>query len=187
MEKGQEVLKDAKERMKVSLGKVAEELSHIRAGRASVGLVDHILVEAYGSRMPLRNIANITTPDATTILIAPYDKTVIKHMEKALSTQEAGLNPNSDGSVIRINIPPLTEERRKEIIKVVSKVAEEGRVALRNIRRDCIDSLKKLEKNKALGEDEFHHFADEVTKALDSAVEELDSAFKKKETEILEG
>jgi len=187
MEKGQEVLKDAKERMKVSLGKVAEELSHIRAGRASVGLVDHIPVEAYDSRMPLRNIANITTPDATTILIAPYDKTALKNIEKALSSQEVGLNPNSDGSVIRINIPPLTEERRKEIIKVASKVAEDGRVALRNIRRDAIDALKKLEKNKDLGEDEFHHFADEVTSVLDEMVEELDKAFKKKEAEILEG
>jgi ribosome recycling factor len=184
---GAEVLKDAKERMGITVRKIAEELSHIRAGRASVGLVDHVMVEAYEDRMPLRNIANITTPDATTILIVPYDKSVIKSIEKTLSGQELGLNPVSDGNVVRISIPPLTEDRRKEILKVVSKVVEDGKVALRNIRRDANDALKKIEKAKEMGEDEIRHLSSDVDKLLDGKSAELDDYLWKKEKEILEG
>ncbi len=152
-----------------------------------MGLVDHVIVEVYEDRMPLRNIANITTPDATTILIMPYDKNTAKSIEKCLSSQELGLNPLSDGTVIRINIPPLTEDRRKEILKVASKVAEEGRVALRNVRRDANEALRKLEKSKELGKDEYHYFADEVDKILERVVAELDGVLKKKEKDIMEG
>jgi len=186
MEKGQEILNDAKERMSVTVRRFTEELSHIRAGRASVGLVDHVTVEVYEDRMPLRNLANITTPDATTILIVPYDKGTVKNIEKALSSQELGLNPSSDGNVVRINIPALTEDRRRDVLKVVQKVAEEGRVALRNIRRDANDSLKKLEKAKDLGKDEYHYFVDEVGKVLDEKVSELEELLSSKEKEIME-
>jgi len=186
MEKGQEILDDAKERMGVTVRRFVEELSHIRAGRASVGLVDHVLIEVYEDRMPLRNIANITTPDAATILIVPYDKGTVKNIEKALSSQELGLNPASDGNVVRINIPALTEERRRDVLKVVQKVAEEGRVALRNIRRDANDSLKKLEKDKELGKDEYHYFMDEVSKVLDEKIGELEELMGSKEKEIME-
>jgi ribosome recycling factor len=187
MEKGQAILSDAKERMGITVRKIAEELSHIRAGRASVGLVDHVMVDAYEDRMPMRNIANITTPDATTILIVPYDKSVIKSIEKTLSGQDLGLNPVSDGSVIRISIPPLTEDRRKEILKVVSKVVEDGKVALRNIRRDANEALKKAEKAKEMGEDESRHLSGDVDKALEAKATEIDGYFRKKEKEILEG
>lgn len=187
METGHETLNAAKEKMNITVRKIAEELSHIRAGRASVGLVDHVMVEAYEDRMPLRSIANITTPDASTILIVPYDKSVIKSIEKTLSGQELGLNPISDGNVIRINIPPLTEERRKDIMKVVNKVVEGGKVALRNIRRDCNDALKKLEKNKQIGEDDLRHLIGEVDKAIDAKIRELEVFLSKKEKEVLEG
>jgi len=187
MEKGHEILKETGEKMAASVRRFAEELSHLRAGRASVALVDHVIVEAYEDRMPLRNIANITTPDATTILILPYDKSVLKSIEKALSSQEMGLNPVSDGNVVRINIPPLTEERRKEVLKVANKVAEDGRVALRNLRREAIEALRKLQRGKELGEDEYHYFAEEIDKVLEKRVEELEEMRAKKEREILEG
>lgn len=187
METGRDVINGAKDKMAITVRKIAEELSHIRAGRASVGLVDHVLVEAYEDRMPLRNIANITTPDASTILIVPYDKSAIKSIEKTLSGQELGLNPVSDGNVIRISIPPLTEERRKEIFKVVNKVVEEGKIALRNIRRECNESLKKLEKNKGMGEDELHRASAEVDKMVEGKIGEIEDILYKKEKEILEG
>ncbi len=187
METGREALNSAKDKMTITVRKIAEELSHIRAGRASVGLVDHVMVDAYEDRMPLRNIANITTPDASTILIVPYDKSSIKSIEKTLSGQELGLNPVSDGNVVRISIPPLTEERRKEILKVVNKVVEDGKVALRNIRRECNESLKKLEKNKEMGEDDLRHLSGDVDKLLDGKMKEIEDFFNKKEKEILEG
>lgn len=187
METGRDVINGAKDKMTITVRKIAEELSHIRAGRASVGLVDHVMVEAYEDRMPLRNIANITTPDASTILIVPYDKSSIKSIEKTLSGQELGLNPVSDGNVIRISIPPLTEERRKEILKVVNKVVEDGKIALRNIRRECNESLKKLEKNKGMGEDELHRTSAEVDKLVEGKIGEIEDILYKKEKEILEG
>ena len=187
MEKGKQAIDRIREQMEVSVKRFRENLTHIRAGRASVGLVDHILIEAYDDRMPLRQIANITTPDATTILITPYDRGTIKSIEKGLSASELGLSPLSDGNVIRISIPPLTEERRKEIMKVAAKAGEEGRVALRNLRRDCKEELKQLENAKELGEDEYHHFVGELDKVLERCAEKVDEILAQKEREIMEG
>ena len=173
------------ERM-IDAGRVRVNGQPPRIGDSVDPEVDHVTVDVYEDRMPLRNLANITTPDATTILIVPYDKGTVKNIEKALSSQELGLNPSSDGNVVRINIPALTEDRRRDVLKVVQKVAEEGRVALRNIRRDANDSLKKLEKAKDLGKDEYHYFVDEVGKVLDEKVSELEELLSSKEKEIME-
>lgn len=187
MEKGQEVLERIRKQMEASLVHFRENLMHLRAGRASVGLVDHIQIEAYEDRMPLRQIANITTPDASTILITPYDRGTIKNIEKGLSASDLGLSSISDGNVIRINIPPLTEERRKEILKVAAKTAEEGRVALRGLRREAKDELKKLEAAREFGEDEYHYFVAELDKALEEFTERVSQILAEKEREIMEG
>ena len=187
MEKGKEVIERSSKEMEASLARFRENLSHLRAGRASVGLVNHIPIDAYEDRMPLRQIANITTPDAATILITPYDRGTVKSIEKGIAAADIGLTPISDGHVLRINIPPLTEDRRKEILKVASKVGEEGRVMLRNLRRDAKDELKKLESAKELGEDEYHYFVDELDKVLNDYMGRVDKLLAEKEHEILEG
>lgn len=181
-----ELLTDAEHRMGQSLDAVKRELSHLRAGRASSALVEHIRVEAYGSEMPLNQLATITTPDATTILISPYDKSQANAIEKAINLSDLGLMPQSDGSLIRLNVPPLTEERRQELLKVVKKYGEDGRVALRNIRRDTNDQVKKLEKNKELSEDEMHHNLEQVDKILEKKLADLEQHLSAKEREILE-
>jgi len=187
VEKANLILAEAEEKMDVSLARIEEELAKIRAGRASVALVDHIIIEAYDDKMPLRQLANITTPDANTIKITPYDKNIIKNIEKGIASSELGLNPINDGNVIRINIPPLTEERRREVLKVASKVAEDGRVALRNIRREAKDALRKLESGKEIGKDEYHFLLDELEKLLQKRMEKVDELYKKKDEEILLG
>ena len=181
-----EILADAEHRMIQSLDAVKRELSHLRAGRASSGLVEHIKAEAYGSEMPLNQLATITTPDAATILISPYDKSIVSVIEKAINLSDLGLMPQSDGSLIRLNVPPLTEERRQELIKVVKKFGEDGRVALRNIRRDTNDQVKKLEKSKELSEDEMHHYLEQVDKILEKKLADLESQLEAKEREITE-
>jgi ribosome recycling factor len=182
----EEVLTDAEHRMTQSLDAVKRELSHLRAGRASAGLVEHIKAEAYGTEMPVNQLATITTPDATTILISPYDKSITGAIEKAINLSDLGLMPQSDGSLIRLNVPPLTEERRQELIKVVKKYGEEGRVALRNVRRDANDQVKKLEKSKDLSEDEMHHYLEQVDKILEKKLADLESNLEAKEKEITE-
>jgi len=181
-----ELLTDAEHRMGQSLDAVKRELSHLRAGRASSALVEHIKVEAYGSEMPLNQLATITTPDAATILISPYDKSQANAIEKAINLSDLGLMPQSDGSLIRLNVPPLTEERRQELLKVVKKYGEDGRVALRNIRRDTNDQVKKLEKGKELSEDEMHHYLEQVDKILEKKLADLEQHLDAKEREILE-
>jgi ribosome recycling factor len=172
--------------MSQSLDAVKRELSHLRAGRASTGLVEHIKVEAYGSEMPLNQLATITTPDATTILISPYDKSMVNAIDKAINLSDLGLMPQSDGSLVRLNVPPLTEERRQELLKVVRKYGEDGRVALRNIRRDTNDQVKKLEKSKELSEDEMHHYLEQVDKILEKKLADLDQHLEAKEREIVD-
>jgi ribosome recycling factor len=140
------ILEDAEHRMELSLTALQRELGHLRAGRATPALVDHIKVEAYGAEMPLNQLATITTPDATTILISPYDKSITGAIEKAINLSDLGLMPQSDGSLIRLNVPPLTEERRGELLRLVKKHGEEGRVALRNVRRDANEQIKRLQK-----------------------------------------
>jgi len=172
--------------MSQSLDAVKRDLSHLRAGRASTGLVEHIKVEAYGSEMPLNQLATITTPDATTILISPYDKSMVNAIDKAINLSDLGLMPQSDGSLVRLNVPPLTEERRQELLKVVRKYGEDGRVALRNIRRDTNDQVKKLEKSKELSEDEMHHYLEQVDKILEKKLADLDQHLEAKEREIVD-
>lgn len=180
----EELLVDAEHRMSLSIEALSRELMHLRAGRANAGLVDHIKVEAYGDQMPLNQLATISAPDATTILISPFDKSQVSAVEKAINTSDLGLMPQSDGSLIRITVPPLTEDRRKELVKAVHKHGEETRVALRNVRRDANDHLKKLEKAKEMSEDQFHDHLAEVDKLLETKLDELDKLITSKEKDI---
>jgi ribosome recycling factor len=179
-----EMLAGAQHRMEQGLEALKRELAHLRAGRASTGLVEHIKVHAYGSEMPLNQVAAISAPEATTLLISPYDKSLASAVEKAINMSDLGLMPQSDGSLIRINVPPLTEDRRNELLKVVSKFAEEGRVALRNVRRDINDQIKKLHKSKEISEDEMHVHLEKVDKVLDEKLGELDKLAASKQKEI---
>jgi len=181
-----EILALAGERMKHSLEAFSRELVHLRAGRATSGLVDHIRVDAYGTQVPLGQMATISTPDAQTILISPFDKSQTHAVEKAINLSSLSLMANVDGSLIRIRVPPLTEERRRELAKAVSKLGEDARVALRNIRRDSNEQIKKLEKGKDVSEDEMHHYLEQVDKLLERQLAEVDQHVAAKQKEITE-
>jgi len=157
----------------------------IRTGRANASLPDRISIDYYGSPTPLKSMANISTPDPSTLMIQPYDAGTLSQIEKEISLSDVGLVPNNDGSVIRLNIPPLTTERRKEFVKQASKYAEEGRVAIRNIRRDGMDFAKKQEKNGALSKDEALDLQDEVEKLTKQYIQNIDKALDDKEKEII--
>ncbi|ABA20253.1 ribosome recycling factor [Trichormus variabilis ATCC 29413] len=156
----------------------------IRTGRANASLLDKVLVDYYGSPTPLKSLANISTPDATTIQIQPYDKTSLNIIEKAISLSDVGLTPSNDGSAIRLNIPPLTSDRRKELVKLAAKYAEEGRVAIRNIRRDAIDSIRKQEKNAEVSEDEAKDQQDKLQKLTNKYTARIDELLAEKEKDI---
>jgi len=156
----------------------------VRTGRANASLLDRITVEYYGAEMNLKTIANISSPDATTLMIQPFDRSAMRAIEKAISESDIGLTPNNDGSSIRLNIPPLTTDRRKELVKMVSKLAEEGKVAIRNVRRDAIDSLRKLEKSKEMSEDDSKSQQEQVDKLTDKFVKNIDKVTAEKEKEI---
>jgi ribosome recycling factor len=177
---------DAKERMTKAVQAYTRELASIRAGRASASLLDKIVVEYYGVPTPINQLASISTPEARLLMIQPYDKSIVSDVEKAIMKSDLGLNPTSDGSVIRIAIPALTEERRKELVKLVKKESEEAKVAIRNIRRDANDDLKKLEKNGELTEDDLRGYTDDVQKLTDEFIAKIDQITKEKEKEILE-
>ena len=181
-----EITTEADHRMDGSLRAVEREFGHLRAGRASSSLVDYIKAEAYGEEMPLNQLATISTPDATTIQITPYDKGNLGPIDKAIRLSELGLTPANDGTNIRISMPPLTEDRRKDLIKLVHKHGEEGRVAIRNVRRDANDHIKKLEKDKEISQDEMHHALEQVDKLVERHMAELEELIKSKEQEILE-
>lgn len=156
----------------------------IRTGRANASLLDKVLVDYYGSPTPLKSLANISTPDASTILIQPYDKKSLNIVEKAISLSDVGLTPSNDGSVIRLNIPPLTSDRRKELVKLATKYAEEGRVGIRNIRRDALDSIRKQEKNAAIPEDEARDQQDKLQKLTNKYIARIDELLVEKEKDI---
>lgn len=156
----------------------------IRTGRANASLLDKITVDYYGSPTPLKSLANITTPDSTTILIQPYDRNTLNLIEKAISMSDVGLTPNNDGSLIRLNIPPLTSDRRKELVKIAAKYAEEGRVAIRNIRRDALDTIRKLEKNAEISEDEARDQQDKLQKLTNKYTTRIDELLTEKEKDI---
>ncbi len=156
----------------------------IRTGRANASLLDKVLVDYYGSPTPLKSLANISTPDASTILIQPYDRTGLNLVEKAISLSDVGLTPSNDGSVIRLNIPPLTSDRRKELVKITAKYAEEGRVGIRNIRRDALDVIRKEEKNAEISEDESRDLQDKLQKLTNKYTARIDELLAEKEKDI---
>ncbi|MBA4547415.1 ribosome recycling factor [Thermoactinomyces intermedius] len=181
-----EVKKQAQEKMEKALQVLKKDLISIRAGRANPSLLDKVVVEYYGSEMPVNQVANISTPDPRTLLIQPWDKSVLPEIERGILKSELGLNPNNDGSVIRITIPALTEERRNELVKLVRKTGEDAKVAIRNIRRDANDTLKKMEKNGEIPEDTLRRGQDEVQKLTDQYIKKVDDVVADKEKEILE-
>jgi ribosome recycling factor len=156
----------------------------IRTGRANASLLDKITVDYYGSPTSLKSLANISTPDSTTILIQPYDRNTLNLIEKAISMSDVGLTPSNDGSLIRLNIPPLTSDRRKELVKIAAKYAEEGRVAIRNIRRDALDTIRKLEKSAEVSEDESRDQQDKLQKLTNKYTARIDELLAEKEKDI---
>ncbi len=181
-----EILKYAKETMTKTIENLHRELAAIRTGKANASLLDTIKVMYYGQTVPLKQVATIAVPEARLITVQPWEKTLVPEIEKAIQGSELGLNPQSDGTLIRLPIPPLTEERRKQLAKVVRKYAEECRVAVRNIRRDANDKFKKKEKDHAISEDEMHTKQDEVQKTTDKFVAQIDEIVSAKEKEIME-
>lgn len=181
-----DILNETKQKMKAALSVYEQDLQGIRSGRASTALVDRLTVDYYGQETEMRQLATISTPEAMQILIRPYDKTAIKSIEKAIQQSDIGINPNVDGEVIRLNMPPLTRERRQELVKFLHKRMEEGRITIRNIRRNANDDLKEFEKEKMISEDEMNRGQDDVQKLTDKYIEEIDEVGKRKEKEILE-
>jgi ribosome recycling factor len=181
-----QVISAAKDRMTKAIQSYTRELASIRAGRASASLLDRITVDYYGAPTPVNQVAGISTPEARLLVIQPYDKSILGDIEKAILKSDLGLNPSNDGMIIRIAIPQLTEERRKELVKVVKKESEEAKVAIRNIRRDANDDLKKLEKNGEITEDELRGYSTDIQKLTDDNINRVDQITKDKEKEILE-
>jgi ribosome recycling factor len=186
MELIDELLKDAGERMTKSVDATRTEFSSVRTGRASPHLLDRIMVDYYGASTALRQLANISASEARLLTITPYDKNSIKAIEKAIMESDVGLTPNNDGNVIRLTIPELTEERRRELVKVVKHIAEEGRVAVRNVRRDVMHDLRELKSEGEVGSDEEHRAESELQKLTDARIGEIDNFLAGKEEEILE-
>lgn len=181
-----DVLKDAEERMKSALAVLDEDLAGMRTGRASTGLVERLTVEYYGTPTPLFQLATITIPEPQLIAIRPFDKGSLKIIEKAILASELGLTPNNDGTIIRLNIPPLTQERRMELQKLVNRRVEEARVAVRNVRRSAIDDLREFEKEKMISEDEGKRGQEDVQKLTDKYIHQIEEAGKRKDAEIME-
>jgi ribosome recycling factor len=181
-----ELLKDAGERMHKSVEACRHELATVRTGRASPHLLDRVAVDYYGTETQLRQLANVAATDARLLTLTPYDKSAIKSIEKAIMESDLGLTPSNDGNVIRLQIPELNEERRRELVKVVHGVAEEGRIAVRNIRRDVMHDLRELKKEGEAGADDEHRAEVELQKLTDDAIREIDGLLKGKEEEILE-
>ncbi len=182
----EELLADARERMTKSVESTRHEFGSVRTGRATPALLDRIVVDYYGAQTPLRQLATISAPEARLLSIQPYDKSSIKAIEKSILESDVGLTPNNDGNLIRLSIPELTEERRKQLVKVVRGIAEEGRVAIRNIRRDVMHDLRELRDAGEAGADDEHRAEGELQRLTDEKVHELDGLLKHKEEEILE-
>nr|WP_050181420.1 ribosome recycling factor [Domibacillus robiginosus] len=182
----QEVMNQSKEKMDKAIAAFNRELASIRAGRASANVLDRITIDYYGAPTPINQLASINIPEARLLVITPYDKSSMSDIEKALLKSDLGLTPSNDGSVIRLNFPALTEERRKELAKQVKKEAEDAKVAIRNIRRDANDELKKGEKNGDLTEDDLRGYTEDVQKQTDNYIRRVDEIAKEKEQEIME-
>ena len=181
-----DVLRETEGKMKKSVEALRQHLTTIRTGRASPALVEHMQVEAYGSHMPLTQLAGITTPDARMIVIQPYDKSMLKVIEKAIQNSELGINPSNDGNIIRLALPQLTEERRRELTKQVKARVEEGKVAVRNLRREALDDLKQLEHEKMISETEHRRGQEKLQEQTDKYIRDLDQVGAAKEAEVME-
>jgi ribosome recycling factor len=188
MEEGivKELLDDAAERMKKSVEATSGEFSTVRTGRASPHLLDRVVVDYYGAQTPLKQLANISTPEARLLSVTPYDKSSIKSIEKAILESDVGLTPSNDGQIIRLVIPELTEERRREFVKVLHRLAEEGRIGVRNVRRDTMHDLRELKNEGELGADDERRAEAELQKLTDARIAEIDAALAQKEKDILE-
>ena len=182
----EELLQDARERMDKSVEAIRAEMASVRTGRASPALLDRISVDYYGAQTPLKQLATISAPEPRLLSVQPYDRSSIKSIEKAILESDIGLTPNNDGQLIRLAIPELTEERRRQLVKVVHGICEEGRVAVRNIRRDVMHDLRELKSEGEVGSDDEHRAEVELQKLTDEKVAELDALMKNKEAEILE-
>jgi len=177
-------LADTESHMQKAIESTQRAFNTIRTGRANASLLDRVMVEYYGSPTQLKSLANINTPDASTIIIQPYDKTSLNQIEKAISLSDIGLTPSNDGQLIRLNIPPLTSDRRKEFVKMAAKFAEEGKVSIRNIRRDAVDFVRKQEKNGEVSEDEALDLQDKIQKLTDKYTAKIDDVLAEKEKDI---
>ena len=173
------------DKMRKSIDSVAADFASVRAGRANASELDRIMVDNYGSPTPIQQIAAISSPDARTLLISPWDKTAVKSIEKAIQNSDLGINPQNDGASIRLNFPQLTEERRKELVKQIRKYAEAGKVAIRNIRRDAMEAFKKKEKSSEITEDDLKQAEKDLQKLTDDSCKKLDDLLAKKEKELM--
>ncbi|WP_148629579.1 ribosome recycling factor [Bacillus sp. E214] len=181
-----QVIDNTKEKMNKGIQAFSRELASIRAGRASASLLDRLTVSYYGAPTPVNQLGSISVPEARMLVITPYDKTILGDIEKAILKSDLGLNPVNDGNIIRLSVPALTEERRRDLVKQVKKEAEEAKVAIRNVRRDGNDDLKKLEKNGEITEDALRGYSDDVQKMTDDHIAKIDALAKDKEKEIME-
>lgn len=181
-----DIKKDTIERMEKTLEMLANDFGGLRAGRAHASLLDNVMVEAYGSCTPIAQVGTISVPDARTLSVSVWDKGLAKAVEKALRESDLGLNPVSDGQLIRIPIPPLSEERRKELVKVAGKYAEQNKVAIRNIRRDALDEVKKLKKDSLISEDDEKRYGNDIQKLTDDSIKKIDALLAQKEKDILQ-
>ena len=182
----EEILLEAEDKMQKAIEVMENRFLNVRAGRANPKILDKVMVEYYGAPTPLNQMASISVPEPRLLVIQPYDKTVITEIEKAILRSDLGITPSNDGSLIRIAVPALTEERRKDLVKNVKKVSEDAKIAVRNVRRDSNDELKKLEKASEITEDELRTFTDDVQKLTDDFIKQIDEITKQKEDEIME-
>ncbi|KTD41240.1 ribosome recycling factor [Legionella parisiensis] len=181
-----EIKQDSEKRMKKSVESLQTDLTKIRTGRANVGLLDHVQVDYYGTMTPLNQVANVTASDSRTILVTPWEKSLVSAIEKAILNSDLGLNPATAGTAIRVPMPPLTEERRKELIKVVRNEGEQGKVSIRNIRRDANNQLKELVKDKTISEDDERRATEVIQKLTDKYILEIDALLAEKEKDLME-
>jgi ribosome recycling factor len=180
------VVKEARTHMRSAVEAVRHELATVRSGKASTALLDRVRVEAYGTTLPLNQVATVSAPDPRMILVSPFDRSIIGAVERAIRSSDLGLTPSNDGSLVRIPVPPLTEERRRELVKVAHRIAEDGRIAVRHARQEANQRIKDLEKKGELSEDDARRLMKDIQERTDAAIEEIESAVKHKEAEIME-
>jgi len=182
----EEVVQEAKQRMKKTVTNTQSELGRVRTGRANLSLLDTVKVDYYGSKVPLKQVANLGVPEARLITIQPWDRNLLSEIERAIMKADLGITPNNDGHIIRLPIPPLTEERRKDMVRLIHQMGEEGKIAIRNVRRDAIEHMRKAQREHKISEDEEYNGGIDVQELTDEFIKEIDELLKMKETEIME-